>query len=206
MVNRLVQRGAKGKPRIACPHIFPCLLSAAIHHKVASKQCDLPPRKKTTEQGNIMKIFIAAALAAAQIALPAAPAVAASLEDESSMRAQQRGAFGGARVRIPFGGERSGKPTAGVAFSSVRQDHYDDGATRIRYSEGIELGLTSGDQLALSIAGIPLSQRLAAAEERDTTGEKLLKGAAVVAIIGVAVVGGLVAAFLIACDGGRCQE
>jgi hypothetical protein len=86
------------------------------------------------------------------------------------------------------------------------------GLGRTTFAEGVELGLTGGKPLTLRVGGVPLARRLGAAEDqaagkhKDGTGKKILKGAAVVVIVGAAVVGGLFLAYLIACDENRCSE
>lgn len=163
-----------------------------------------------------MKKLTICALLAAQILAASQPAAAASLDDRLSITDQRRAAFIGARLRVPFGGENSGRPRAALALTSVEHGQNADGRTRIRFSEGIELGLSPDRPLTLSIGGTSFAQRLAAAqpseerhdnrERQARTGRTVLKGMAVVAIVGVAVVGGLYLALTVACDGNRCSE
>lgn len=155
-------------------------------------------------------------LVAAQMLVAAQPAAAASLEDRLSITDQRRGAFIGARFRVPFGGDQSGRPRAALALTSLEHGQNADGRIRTRFSEGIELGLSPNRPLTLWVGGAPFAQRLAAAqpseerpdnrERQARTGRAVLKGAAVVAIVGVAVVGGLYLALTVACDDNRCSE
>jgi hypothetical protein len=165
-----------------------------------------------------MKKLTICALLAAQLLSAAPPLAAAPLHDDRfASGEQQRGAFIGARFRIPFGGEESGRPRAALALTSVEHGFRADGRTRTRFAEGIELGVSPNRPLTLSIGGASFASRLAAAqgnEEQPTdnrerqarTGRTVLKGLAVVAIVGVAIVGGLFLAIAVACDGNRCSE
>jgi opacity protein-like surface antigen len=155
-----------------------------------------------------MKLLIAAALVAAQLT-PAA-AGAAELPRDASVTAQQRGTFAGARLRVPFGGREAGRARAGIAFTSVDRSRLAGGGERLRFGEGVELGFRAGEPLKLRLGGASLSERLGAADgaghKRDSTGKVILKGVAVVAIIGVAVLGGLFIFYTTVCDGNRCDD
>jgi hypothetical protein len=96
-----------------------------------------------------MKAHLIAALAAVQLVV-ATPAAAADLiEDRASN--QQRGAFAGASLRLPFGADQ--KPHAGFAFSPTQRN----GATgTVKMSTGVELGFAGDRKLRLSIAGKPI--------------------------------------------------
>lgn len=163
-----------------------------------------------------MKKLTIAAVLAGQILAVSPPAAAAPLDDRVSVTDQRRGAFAGARLRIPFGGEQSGRPRAGLALTSVGHSQSADGRVRTQFADGIELALSPERPLTLSVGGAPLADRLAAVqgnerrprdlEQERRTGRAVLKGAAVVAIVGVAVVGGLFLFVTVACDGNRCSE
>ena len=165
-----------------------------------------------------MKKLTIAALIAAQILGAAPPAAAAPLDDRVEITDQRRGAFAGARVRVPFGGAEAGRPRASLALTSVGHSQAADGRIRTRFAEGIELRLSPERPLTLSVGGAPLATRLAAAqgnerrrrprdlEQEERVGRDILKGAAVVAIVGAAVVGGLFLLIAIGCDGNRCDE
>ncbi len=165
-----------------------------------------------------MKKLTIAALIASQILAVAPPATAAPLDDRVEITEQRRGAFAGARVRVPFGGAQAGQPRASLALTSVGHSQSADGRVRTRFAEGIELGLSPERPLTLSVGGAPFAERLAAAqgnerrrrprdlEQERRTGTAILKGAAVVAIVGAAVVGGLFLLIAIGCDGNRCDE
>ncbi len=162
-----------------------------------------------------MKSLLIGALIAAQLGA-AQPAAAATLEPHNGLQDQQRSAFIGGRLRLPFGGEQGGRPRAALALTAMEQGRFADGRTQTRFAEGIELGLSPNRPLTLSVGGASFAQRLAAAqgnpegetpdERQQRTGRAILKGVAVVAIVGAAVVGGLILAFVIACDGNRCSE
>lgn len=165
-----------------------------------------------------MKKLTIVALLAAQLTAVAPPAAAAPLDDHMSITDQRRGTFAGARVRVPFGGREAGRPRAGLALTTVGYGQSADGRVRTRFADGIELGLSPDRPLTLSVGGAPFADRLAAAQgdeqprrERDLDQERrvgrgILKGAAVVAIVGAAVVGGLFLFIGIACSGERCDE
>jgi hypothetical protein len=165
-----------------------------------------------------MKKLTIAALLAAQLLGAAQPVAAAPLDnDRIGPGDQHRGTFIGARFRLPFGGEEAGRPRAALALTSVDHGRQPDGRVRTRFAEGIELGVAPNRPLTLSIGGASFAARLAAAqgdtpqptdnrERQNRTGRTVLKGLAVVAIIGVAVVGGLILAFTVACDDNRCSE
>lgn len=166
-----------------------------------------------------MKKLTIGALLAAQLLGAAQPIAAAPLDnDRIGMGEQYRGTFIGARFRVPFGGENAGQPRAALSLTAVDHGRRADGGVRTRFAEGIELGLSPNRPLTLSIGGASFASRLAAAQggeeqqpadnrgRQARTGGKILKGLAVVAIIGVAVIGGLYLALTVACDGNRCDE
>jgi hypothetical protein len=196
----LVRRPRKGKTNAAVP--------PHSHHHSAPKRAELHPPNR---RGIFMKLVTLAALVAAQI-VTAAPAAAAELVGDGSNSARQQGNFAGARLRVPLGGTERGKARAGLTLTTVQRTDLSDGRGRTAFGEGIELSLAAGKPLALRTGGVPLAQRLGAAEDqaagkrKSSTGKKILKAAAVVAIIGAAVVGGLLLAFVVACDENRCSE
>jgi hypothetical protein len=164
-----------------------------------------------------MKSLVIAGLVAAQLSIAAQSVAAAELIDERPMAAQQRGTFVGARMRVPFGGRESGKPRAGLSLTSVTRAGDADGRTRTRFADGVELSFAANERPTLRLGGVPLAQRLAAAQgtsekqernakRQDRTAKKIGKGVLVVAIIGVAIVGGLFLAYSVACDDNRCSE
>jgi hypothetical protein len=156
-----------------------------------------------------MRLFVAAALCAAQIA---SAANAAGFEADRSVVSQQRGTFAGARLRIPFGGRDAGRARASLGFAAIDRTRLGSGAERLRFSEGVELGLRAHEPIELRLAGASLAQRVSALPEdearrkQDKAGKVILKGVAVAAIVGVAVIGGLYLAVAVACDGNRCDD
>lgn len=169
-----------------------------------------------------MKKLMISALVAAQLLTAAQPAFAADLTDAGATH-QQMGAFGGLRVRIPLDGNaRQRQVRAGLTMAPMMQSRTVQGESRLRIGEGVEFGVRGGEPLALSLGGFVLTQRSQAGQDQPDdepeqrertpderqleTGRKILKGAAVVALIGAAVVGGLFLFITVACDGNRCDE
>jgi hypothetical protein len=156
-----------------------------------------------------MKLLVAAALCAAQLA---GTANAAGFEADRSVVAQQRGTFAGARLRVPFGGRDAGHARASLGFAPVARTRLGSGAERLRFGEGVELGLRANEPVELRLGGASLASRLSAVPEeearrrQDKTGKVILKGVAVAAIVGVAVIGGLYLAIQVACAGERCDD
>jgi hypothetical protein len=105
-----------------------------------------------------MKSLAIAALVAAQIMVGAQPAMAAGLGDDRTGAIQQQGAFAGARLRVPLGGEGKKKARAGLAVAPVLHSRQADGSVRTRFGEGMEYGFAGGHKAELSLAGRPISQ------------------------------------------------
>ena len=97
-------------------------------------------------------------MVAAQLLAAAQPALAAELVDDRIAVAQQRGAFAGARVRVPLGTGTGAKARAGLTLVPVVQKEYRNGAVRTQYGEGLELGVSGNEKLELSLAGKRVSQ------------------------------------------------
>jgi hypothetical protein len=161
-----------------------------------------------------MKRLVIAALVSTQMLAATQPVSAA---DFVSTETQRPGAFAGLRLRVPLGGDpRQRQLRAGLTLAPTVHSRAIDGATRARIGEGLELGFARNGRPALSLAGMRLD-RLGADqdtperaetpdEQQQRVGRTILKGAAVVAIVGAAVVGGLFLAFTVACDDNRCSE
>ncbi|HEY5722151.1 MAG TPA: hypothetical protein VIT45_07500 [Allosphingosinicella sp.] len=103
-----------------------------------------------------MKRIAIAALIAAQTMAP--PAFAADFGDQPADSAQRQGAFAGARLRVPLGGEAGGKARAGLAVAPLLQGRRADGSVRTRFGEGLEFGFAGGKKAELSLAGRPVKQ------------------------------------------------
>ena len=105
-----------------------------------------------------MKKLLIAALLVAQVA----PAAAA---DFSSGRETNAGAFAGFRLRVPLDGHPTQRGVrAGLTVAPTMQTRDLQGERRTQIGEGLELGVTGGQPLALSIAGRPVSQLTRGAE------------------------------------------
>lgn len=97
---------------------------------------------------NVRMLTIAASL----LGLLAQPCRAAPIDTHQNPSTHQRGAFAGARLRIPFDGKDHGRPAATVSLTSVQRDR-NTGVSLM--SEGVQLGFRKRG-LALSIAGQPI--------------------------------------------------
>jgi hypothetical protein len=103
-----------------------------------------------------MKKLIIGALLVAQLQLAAQPAFATQQE---SVGDQRTGAFGGLRVRLPFGGVATDRRLrAGLALAPMLQDRFASGETRLRIGEGMEFGIRGREPLRLSIGGRDVRQ------------------------------------------------
>jgi hypothetical protein len=121
----------------------------------------------------MMNKLVIGALLAGQLQLAAQPAFGAQLEPVGD---QRMGAFGGLRVRVPFGGVATDRRLrAGLTVAPVLQDRLASGETRLRMGEGVELGLRGREPLRLSIAGRDL-RRFNLQEGRDDDGGGISTG------------------------------
>ena len=131
-----------------------------------------------------MKTLMIAALLGAQLLTAAQPAMAADLQATGD---QRMGAFGGLRVRLPLGGNpRGNRIRAGLTLAPTLSTRMQDGESRLRIGEGLELGARGREPIRLSIGGRDL-RRLAAAEGDGgiPTGAWIAGGIVLVAIAGV---------------------
>jgi len=103
-----------------------------------------------------VKKLMIAALVATQLLSAPQPAAAADLVERDST---QMGAFAGARLRVPLGGAREERHIrAGLTLAPTIRAQYADGASRLRFGEGLELGVTGRQPLRLSLAGTPINR------------------------------------------------
>lgn len=102
-----------------------------------------------------MKKLLVAALVAGQIVGTAAPAFAQSY---SAVRETETGAFGGIRVRIPFGGNAREPARAGLAFAPTARTDYQNGRVRTQIGEGLEFGMVGREPMQFSLAGTPVNR------------------------------------------------
>jgi len=132
-----------------------------------------------------MKNRVLAGLAAAQMIVAVQPASAASPEQMSSV---QTGTFAGARLRISLGGKQEARKfRAGLTVAPTMRSQTVSGDTRMRFGEGLELGLTGKRPLTLSLAGRPVS-RLAPGGVKSEDGKRLGVSTGGYVAIGVGVV------------------
>jgi len=113
-----------------------------------------------------MKKLTMTALVGAQLLTAAQPAMAAQLEAAGD---QRMGAFGGLRVRLPLGGEPGRRQLrAGLTLAPTLHGLLAHGETRLRFGEGLELGVRGREPIRLRLAGQDV-RRLGA---RDSDGER----------------------------------
>lgn len=126
--------------------------------------------------------------------MTAPTARAASLDPVPAVAGQHRtGAFAGARVRIALGG--GSKASAGLTLAPIQRALVDDGSMRLRFGEGLALGVSDDGPVALRLAGARLDRLHVSRNGRiDASGARHgISTAGYIAIgVGVAViVGGL---------------
>ena len=102
-----------------------------------------------------MRKVMIAALIAGQLLTGAAPAVA---QGYAPVRETETGAFGGVRLRIPFGGPAREPVRAGLAFAPTARTDFQDGRVRTRIGEGLEFGMIGREPLQFSLAGTPVNR------------------------------------------------
>lgn len=142
-----------------------------------------------------MKKIMMASLIAAQTLVVAEPALSATLDDQPQTMRQSHGAFAGARLAIPLGGEKPA-PRIGLALTSIHQTDAVDGSRRLRFSEGVEFGLVASGKPRLSLAGQPVVRFGVAQEEEDEDGGISTLGIVGIVVGGLLVVGGIGVAVL----------
>lgn len=111
-----------------------------------------------------MKRLTMAALVAGQLLAIAQPTLAAEL---IAGRTHQIGAFAGARLRLPLGGDiRQRQIRAGLTLAPTLRTFAADGESRLRFGEGLEFGVTGRQPARLMLAGQDV-RRLGAAQDND---------------------------------------
>jgi hypothetical protein len=146
-----------------------------------------------------MRKLTIAALAAAQIAAGAQPAMAADLGDEQGAVAARQGAFAGARVRIPLDGSGAREARAGLTIAPILQGRMADGSVRTRFGEGMELRFSGDSAPRLALGGRPLAELTEGRSGPD--GRKLG-----VSTVGWIAIGVGVAALVVVAAAVTCQE
>ena len=102
-----------------------------------------------------MKKLLIAALAGAQVIMPAA---AADLDAARGAEASRTGAFAGVRLRVSLDPQPRERVRAGLAVSPTTHSLRGDGSARMRIGEGLEFGLGESRSAELSLAGRPVSE------------------------------------------------
>lgn len=131
-----------------------------------------------------MKKLLIAALVSGQFLGSAAPAFAQSY---APVRESETGAFGGVRIRIPFGGSHREPVRAGIAFAPTTRTDFQDGRIRTRFGEGVEFGYRTGRPLALSLAGRDLSSFRLNAAQGDQEQQRRRRGPSTLGWIAIGV-------------------
>lgn len=140
-----------------------------------------------------MRRLLIAALVVSQSLATTAPGLAATLDEQPATTQQSRGAFAGARLRIPLGGEKL-TPRAGLAFTAIQRSADGDGRSSLRFSEGVEFGFAGSARPQLMLAGRPIGARgLGVAQDGDEDKDRGPSTLGVIAIVagGILVVGGI---------------
>jgi hypothetical protein len=116
-----------------------------------------------------MRKIAVVVLLAGQLAATAPPAFAAELVEAE---AQRIGTFGGVRLRMRLGGNsRDHGLHGGLSLAPTLHSQRGDGASHIRFGEGLELGVRSGHPVTLSFAGTPVD-RLGSAQDQSESEER----------------------------------
>ena len=102
-----------------------------------------------------MRTVMIAALIAGQALTGTATAAAQSY---APVRETETGAFGGVRLRVPFGGAAREPVRAGLAFAPTARTDHQDGRVRTRIGEGLEFGMIGREPMQFSLAGTPLNR------------------------------------------------
>jgi hypothetical protein len=99
---------------------------------------------------------IAAALIAAMAVSAAQPVMAADL---GFVQDQRPGAFGGLRLRLPLDGpRRQQRLRAGLAIAPTMHVQNGEGASRLRFGEGLEFGFAGSERARVSLGGVPVNR------------------------------------------------
>ena len=105
-----------------------------------------------------MNNYLIAAIVTAPLMFAAPPAAAASFEPMTTV---QSGTFAGARIRLSLGGKQQDRKfRAGLTLAPTLRSQSVSGETRMRFGQGLELGVAGKRPLALSLAGRPVSNLL----------------------------------------------
>ncbi len=140
-----------------------------------------------------MKFLAIFSFVAAQLLASAQPAWAADLGDAGGPAAQRHGAFAGARLRLPLGGERGAKARVGVTVAPLVESRGSDGSLKTRFGEGMEIGFSGSETAGLRVGGKSLAQLTQGREgpQGRKAGVSTLKGLAIVGGIVVLTLGAL---------------
>ncbi len=92
---------------------------------------------------------------AALLGLAAQPVAAARLDGRDGAAERELGAFAGARLRVPLGGDARARPSAGLTLAPALRGRDAYGDARLQVGEGVGFGLRGDGGAGLSIAGRP---------------------------------------------------
>lgn len=129
-----------------------------------------------------MKFLTLFCLVASQLLAAAQPASAADLGDNGGSAAQRHGAFAGARLRVPLGGDRGEKARVGVTVAPLTESIGADGKVNTRFGEGMEIGISGSERAGLRVGGKSLAQLTQGRPGPDgpKAGASTMKGLAIV--------------------------
>ncbi|MBA3676458.1 MAG: hypothetical protein H0W74_03540 [Sphingosinicella sp.] len=152
-----------------------------------------------------MKSIITAALVASQIAAAATPAMAATIEDHQMASQRSIGGFAGARFRMPLGAKEK-KPEIGFALTTIQRN---GPSGTMRFSQGVELGVSGNGTAGFSIAGRllrPQSATLVSRPGEAPKGQKAGVSTIGWVLIGVGTLAVLAVGALVICQETNCTN
>jgi hypothetical protein len=135
-----------------------------------------------------MKKQLVAALVTGQV-LGGASAAA---QGYAPLRETGTGAFGGVRIRVPFGGGAQEPVRAGLAIAPTQRAAYQDGRVRTRIGEGMEFGYRTGSPVTFSLAGRDFSSFRLNAAQGEQEQQRRRRGPSTLAWIAIGVGASLV--------------
>jgi hypothetical protein len=125
---------------------------------------------------------------AAAASLVATPCAAASLENAPELGERRSGAVAGLYLAMPFGGQKSGKPQAGMRLQAMHDYRNASApAARVMQADALDLRLIGDKKATLYVAGMPVTGE-------EARRNKLLGGGSTltIAVLALAAIGAFV--------------